>query len=35
MVAALHTQIDDQELRLRQLEHRIQLLEAAADRPTE
>ena len=28
----LQTQLQDQELRLRQLEHRVQLLEAAADR---
>jgi polyhydroxyalkanoate synthesis regulator phasin len=33
--SALRAQVEDQELRLRQLEHRVQLLEAAADRPAE
>jgi polyhydroxyalkanoate synthesis regulator phasin len=33
LASTLQTQLEDQELRLRQLEHRVQLLEAAADRP--
>ena len=34
-VSQLQQQIEDQELRLRQLEHRVQLLESAADRRPE
>ncbi len=33
LASKLQAKIEDQELRVRQLEHRIQLLEAAADRP--
>ncbi len=33
LASGLQAQLEDQELRLRQLEHRVQLLEAAADRP--
>ena len=31
-ISALQQQVEDQELRLRQLEHRVQLLESASDR---
>ena len=34
LATSLQTKLEDQELRLRQLEHRIQLLEAAQDRTT-
>ena len=34
-ISQLQQQIEDQELRLRQLEHRVQLLESAADRRPE
>lgn len=32
LVTSLQAQVEDQDLRLRQLEHRVQLIEAAADR---
>jgi polyhydroxyalkanoate synthesis regulator phasin len=35
LASGLQARVEDQELRLRQLEHRIQLLERAADSPTE
>ena len=34
VVVSLQTKLEDQELRLRQLEHRVQLLETAQDRAT-
>jgi polyhydroxyalkanoate synthesis regulator phasin len=35
LASGLQAKVEDQELRLRQLEHRIQLLESAADGPKE